>query len=131
MSSKKFLQETGEFVGENFFDNFHAMVQPCIIANAVKRPHRAGLGIGASENQSRNSRVDDCAAHIGHGSSVTTIVQSTNRQCPSSFAASPHGEDFGMGARIAIGFAAIEAPADDAVGRIVPDDTTDRHFVEG
>lgn len=56
-------------------------------------------------------------AHIGHGSSVTASVQSARFQAPKAWRLT-HGDDFGVGKRVAISLTRVVSAPDNLAGRI-------------
>ena len=110
------------------------MVEAGVGAELEKGVDGAGFGVAAGVDEARETGLDEGAG--AHGAGFEGDVHDAVEETPvvDGLASLAHGDDFGVGGGVVLGFAAVEAGADDfgsRVGRVVEDEGADGDFVLG
>ncbi len=131
LASEEVAEELGAFIGEDAGGDFDAVVEAIVFAELIEGADRAGFGVVAAVDEFGDAGIDDCAS--AHGAGFEGDDQGAVEQTPVALglAGLAHGEDFGVGGGVVLGFALIETPADDFLRGEMDDDATDGDFVEG
>src|SRR5437763_10522650 len=116
LASEEIAEELGTFFGQNSGGDFDAMIQTLVVTQLKESADSTGLGIVAAVDEFRDECIDDRAG--AHGARFErddqgAVDQTPVAQCLARFA---HGENFGVGGGVVIGFALVKAAADDLGG---------------
>ena len=113
--NEKFAKQPSTFACQHSAFNVNSMIEQPFVGNSIQRSHRAGFGIVAAIDQTRNPRVDDCAgAHSARllgdveraAGEVPTLAE--RRQCSQC-------QHFGVRGGIAIDLAPVVCASDFSV----------------
>ena len=106
------------------------MVQPRVVADLEEGPDRAGFGIVAAVNEASDAGIDDRAG--AHGARLKRDRESAFVKPPMANERGrfPQRQNFRVGGRVGVAFAAVMASPDYFSRRDVEDDAADRNFVQ-
>ena len=129
--SEECLKDCGGFAGEDAGYHLDLVIEAGVGAEAEEGVDGAGFGVGAAVDEAREAGLDDGAR--AHGAGFEGDVEGAVEEAPAleGFAGLAQGDDFGVGGGIVVGFAAVEAAADDArgfAGRVMDNESADGDF---
>src|SRR6266850_6884941 len=131
LASEEIAEELGAFFGQDSGGDFDAMIEAAVFAKLIESADSTGLRVVAAVDELGDAGVNDGASAHGtglEGDDQGAVEETPVIQCLSGFA---HGEDFGVGGGVMVGFALVEAAADYSIRGEMHDDAADGNFVGG